>query len=312
MDIVINRILFAQSTPKSLNSNHRIGYCTYEALKFLHPDVSFSAFPDITLNILSYKPDTLVMFGSFAHNAITYDEVVEVFRQSNGKQIIWWTHDDPYELDIFPKIREYGDIFITNDRTALMFYQTNHPVFHIPIAACYKCFYHSVNTRNGKLAFIGNNHKERELIFKKIKDDSLDIFGTNWPEKTLPSINNYVNSDFSRSIYATYSGTLDIQRKTSLYNSYNQVNSSTPGPRIFEMALSGANIFSLTDSLEVLNYFPDDMISVGNSVDEYIDFKLRSISDMNWSIIKGLTTQKYAIAKHTHANRVRDLLKIFD
>jgi spore maturation protein CgeB len=255
------KILFYPAVSAQYTSNYDLAICYYEALKN-NPNIEIVFFKHDLESFTPHDFDIIICFGSLMHVNFDYSFLRNLQYDCNAT-LVWWLHDDPYELESNFKFLNNTDIVITSDETSSLYYRPDVQSFFLPMAACEKCYLKSLPTSLiSRFNFIGNAHPERIEFIKKLylADQSLnllDVFGTNWPSY-LSKYNSKTSSEFSSRIYNRYLASLDVQRSYFLTKNEFGLEASSPGPRPFQIALSGGSVIhvSKVDLLE--NYLPKD------------------------------------------------------
>jgi spore maturation protein CgeB len=267
------------------------------------------------LEIETFRPELLLMFGSMACNAVDYFRIASAGRRV-GSHIAIWLHDDPYEFDFSFRAVEIGDTIFTNDRWALEHY--DHPrVFHLPLAASPTFHYRELLPlahRRYDLFFCGVAFKNRvqmirELGYRLSRYSTL-ICGSEWPLDVFPSRNLRIPAKELPDYYASSRVVLNLGRDFDLANERYQLPASTPGPRTFEAAMAGAPQLYFVTSLEIVDYFePGREILLFDQPADVLD-TLEAVRDDSGTLLQiARAAQERAMRDHTYAERAKTILQ---
>jgi len=289
---------------------------------------------------LAEHPLTEVIFKAEYGNAIELAKVnrCNLFIAFDGEQLdrgicarlaaicktkIMWVTEDPYELSINKKNGDIFDLIFTNNSESVSAYGNKGR--HLPFAADTSIHYREVvdNAQENKLYydlfFAGNPWPNRVRLLKDLQSNleelNVKVALPHNEHLPVPDIgmesSRYLwrtpNSEFVR--FANKSRvTLTLHRSFS--SSGNNDTAATPGPRLFEIALSGG--FQLIDmSLpEVTKYFTEDVDFIGFRTKEECVEKLKFyLSNPEKRISIAKSAQQKAMKDHLYANRVDTIYK---
>jgi spore maturation protein CgeB len=260
-----------------------------------------------------FKPDLVLVFGSCMPDSSDYNALRQYCTRS-AATLAFWLHDDPYEFDFNYKLYQYADVIFSNDRWAVTHY--DHPrVFHLPLAADPNAHFKPLNrTIERDVFFCGVGFENRRLLLadcKEIfKDRSVEIYGAEWPDNLDFCANKRLDNIVLPDFYSSSLVTLNIGRRFNLANNRYQLDPSTPGPRTFEAALSGAVQCMFVEGLEITEYFmPDKEIFLFDSPSalKAIIEKLIEIPEVHRSVSQA--SQQKAMQHHTYKHRVMRILE---
>jgi len=229
--------------------------------------------------------------------------------------LVFWLHDDPYEIDFCYRVKKIGDLIFTNDRNSLFAYERKN-VFHLPLAGSLQHHYRKINpNKTLDISFCGYAYENRIKIIteasKILQKYDCEIYGDNWPID-FPNCSNIRLSTADYISLASYSTiTLNIGRNFDLANNYYQISPSTPGPRTFEIALAGSAQIAFCDSQEIFEYFDDGKeILTFSNLKEFERLVSDLINDSNLAIKIAQQAQVKAIKFHTYESRILKLIEI--
>jgi spore maturation protein CgeB len=268
-----------------------------------------------TRRVLDRAPQLVVTFGSclpdccdFSHLRKACDVV--------GCPLVFWLHDDPYEFDARVKVLPYADHIFTNDRAAALQYP-RASAWHLPLAASPRRHWIDIATHRPSydvdVFFCGTGYPNRQQMLCDLRPVletvRTRVCGSYWDTKAISFCHNdrIDNSDLPRH-YASSRTVLNMGRIYDLSNRH-RLAASTPGPRTFEAAMSGACQLYFADSLEVLDYFDADReIILFDDVKSFRQQLTSLIEDDARRTAIAAAAQTRALRDHTYAARVNSLL----
>ncbi len=259
-----------------------------------------------------FQPDLVLIFGSCMPDSSDYTALRTSCVRS-GATLAFWLHDDPYEFDFNYKIYNLADIIFSNDRWAME--HINHPdVHHMPLGADTAAHYRDIGSVFERdLFFCGAGFSNRVALFADcttlFNGLRVEVLGADWPANLSFCKNRRVPNAALPDYYASSLATLNIGRRFNLANSKYQLDASTPGPRTFEAALSGAVQCMYFEGAEILEYFESDKeILLFDSPKELVSMlrHLEAEPEKRRSI--AMAAQRRAMDEHTYAARARSIL----
>lgn len=261
-----------------------------------------------------HKPLLVVCFGSCPPETTNYFPIRKAC-DDVGAHLAFWLHDDPYEFDLNYNAVEAADTLFTNDRWASIHY--DHPrVYHLPLAASAVDHHRDWNqSKQSDVFFCGVAFENRIALLRDLatiltKYNTL-IFGEGWPSWVPGANNRRISNKELTNRSATSLTTLYMGRNFNYANRRYQLDPSTPGPRLFEAAMTGTVQLVFMDTLEVLDYF-----SVGEGIllyDDPASFQnhlARLYDEPEFAKTVALNGQIRAQNDHTYTRRAVKLLKV--
>lgn len=254
-------VLLSGSFPDALNSN--LVLRSYLAAGFADC-VGEGAVRNVPLEVLPagidyYRPQLVVCLGSCPPEVVNYSGARAACDRV-GSHLAFWLHDDPYEIDLAYSATEVADTIFTNDSWSALHYR--HPrTFHLPLAACPRAHFRPwTEHKRTDVFFCGVGYDNRISILRDSQQTLVrlrtQVLGDQWPADLPFCENRRIGNDALADGCAQSWITLSLGRSFDLANRRYQLNSVTPGPRIFEAAMSGTVQLVFADSLEILDYFP--------------------------------------------------------
>jgi len=310
------RVIVSGSFPDRMNSNLALRQFLADGLRQC---LGRSAVLNLQLESLPqairlHKPELVLCFGSCPPEVTNFGPLRFACNET-GAHLAFWLHDDPYEFDLNFTAVEVADTLFSNDRWASMHY--NHPrVFHLPLAASVEIHHREwVDQKEIDVFFCGVAFDNRITLLRDLASTlsrfRTSIYGAGWPSWVPGAVNQRITNQELANRSAQSTATLYMGRNLHFANKRYQLDPSTPGPRFFEAAMTGAVQLVFAETLEVLDYFSlgegfllyDDPQSFEQHLIRLLDEPMygRQISEQG---------QARARHEHTYAHRAYQLLKI--
>lgn len=258
------------------------------------------------------RPHLIVVFGSCMPESCDYTRLRN-YCSSSGAALAFWLHDDPYEFDLNFKIYNYADYIFSNDKWAVEHINHNN-VHHLPLAADEELHFLNVKAAMDRdVFFCGVGFPNRVQLLLDSQDQlsslNVEVLGAEWPETLKLATNRRVPNEAISGLYNASLVTLNIGRRHNLANERYQLDASTPGPRTFEAAMSGAVQCYFVEGLEITEYYkPNEEILLFDSPNELrlIIEELRENPSKRKIIAEN--AQARTLKDHTYANRAKAIL----
>ena len=267
-------------------------------------------------DIRSRMPDLVVAVGSLASDTTDLRRL-RAAADAAGAMLAFWLHDDPYEFDYAFKADRIADIVFSNDAWAVQHYR--HPnVHHMPLAGCRAVHYRPLTPAEDRgiaLFFCGVAYPNRIDLLRKadaiLSAHPVTILGSGWPADIACAENRRLTPK-EMADYAQRSRlTLNIGRDLDIANRRFALPPSTPGPRTFEIALSGSAQLYVVSSLEIEDYFvPGEQIILVDSVRDIARALEQARDDPQTMADMARRAQQRALLDHTYVNRARRMLEL--
>lgn len=255
------RLLITGLCPDSANTNTRIRDAIVNgAIESELFDRVAVAGIDIVLTHERLDFDFVLAVGSGALDTVPF-EILRKRCKASGAFLIFWTHEDPYEFDLNQRIQPLADQFFTNECATLPYYG-DEKVNWLPLAADKKYFRNVLPLRDRviDLFFCGFGYPLRLHILTRIAVEenlSLAFFGPNLKEAIPRVADDRRLSTAEMAETAAHSVlALNVGRDLGIANARLGIVAETPGPRTFDIALSGAPQIIFDDGV-VIDHFLD-------------------------------------------------------
>lgn len=259
-----------------------------------------------------FHPELVVVFGSCMPASCDYTDL-RTYCSRSSAVLVFWLHDDPYEFDFNYKIYNYADFIFSNDKWAVT--HMDHPrVFHLPLAADPQAHYRQLKGEIERDVFfcgVGFPNRRQLLVdcAENISSFRVEVLGAEWPESLKFCNNTRVSNEVLPDYYATSLVTLNLGRDFNLANRKYQLDATTPGPRTFEAAMSGAVQCAFLDGFELSDYFIfGEEILIFDSPSELRVLIDELIADPMGRNQIAEKSQARALKDHTYAKRALQLL----
>jgi glycosyltransferase involved in cell wall biosynthesis/spore maturation protein CgeB len=313
------RVLLLDTKPS--NPNHYICLGIYGALK-KHPDVEFvykASFGDAVESAKKFKCNLFFAFDGEGLHFEVCKRLKEICRYS-----ILWVTEDPYELHFNLQTMALFDKVFTNDSGSVHAY--GEKGFHLPLAATEYIQYHPVCEDEQCLYdvfFAGTAWPNRVDLIRKISsllDGKIQLKLAMPTNECLPEIKDI---PFPLSFYNWRTSNLEFARFANrsritlgLHRDFAATPGATskaltPGPRIFEVAMSGG--FQLIDQslAEIDQYFVpnSEIVTFDGQKDclEKINYFLENPAQ-RLQIAKA--AQDRALIAHCYINRINTIFEV--
>ena len=269
-------------------------------------------------HIRERKPKLVVAIGSLASD-ITDLRGLRQSADTSGSLLTYWLHDDPYEFDYAFKAELTADVVFSSDAWSVAHYR--HPrVHHLPLAASEHIHYRPLlptSQRKFSLFFCGVAFPNRIKFLRDIDDTlsrySVAVVGAGWPNDIRCARNERLSAPEMADCAQQSLFTLNIGRVLDIANRRYALPASTPGPRTFEVALSGSTQLYLVSGLEILDYFDSEKEIILVDSEKDIKIALERARDEPDVIAEiGARSQARALKEHCYVNRVQKILTICD
>lgn len=234
-----------------------------------------------------------------------------------GAQLAFWLTEDPYEFDYAFKAELLADIVLSNDSWAVHHYR-HGSVHHLPLAASPTRHLRPIHPslpRDIAIFFCGVAYPNRVALLRRADDllsrHPVEILGCDWPADLRCAHNRRLTADEMADHAAAAWLTLNIGRDLDIANRRFALPQATPGPRTFEVALSGSTQLYFATGLEICDAFePDEeILLVDGSRD--IARALERIRDEPAAILAiAERAQRRALRDHTYACRAGRILEL--
>lgn len=314
--MVTRRLLVTNTVPDYLNANAAIRKYTATGFADIlgEENVLEKPFDSAVKAILDNKPDLV-----FAVGGVGIDEAdlwpLRRAADKVGAVLGFWLHDDPYEFDYAFRAEAIADIVFTNDAWASHHYRTTN-VHHLPMAGCPRTHLREIlppEQRHISLFFCGIGYPNRVGLLRQAREllsrHTTVVTGAHWPQD-LPFARNQRLTPTEMADSAQRAMiTLNIGRDLDIANARYKLPPSTPGPRTFEVALSGSAQIYFVQGLEITDYFdPDSEIILFDSVSDIEAILARTHEEPTYFTSVGRAAQQRALKEHCYKHRARTVL----
>ena len=266
--------------------------------------------------IRASRPDVVIAVGSLVPDLSDLRGLRRA-ADAAGAVLIFWLTDDPYEFDYAFKAELYADIVVSNDSWAAQHYR--HPdVHHLPLAAAPGRHFRPIRPvaeRQTDVFFCGVAYPNRVALLSRIDDllahHVVEILGAGWPDTISCAVNRRLTPAQMADHAAAARLTLNIGRDLDVANRRLSLPQATPGPRTFEVALSGSAQAYFVTGLEICDHFePDTEILLVDSAADIARAIEQSLDDPASIERVARRAQARALREHTYRHRAARLLDL--
>ena len=314
MTAPVASLLVCGAFPDALNHNAGLRDAIVGGLReCLPPDaVRECRFEQAAAAVAATRPDAVLLVGSCYPDALRYGPLREACDRT-GTRLVFWLHDDPYELDTNYRAAEVADAIFTSDRWAARHYAHPH-TYHLPMAADPVAHRRpAADRRYVDFFFCGVAFPNRVNLLRDLAphlaEFNASVFGDGWPADLPFCRNQRLKAGQVADLCAVSLLTLNVGRHLDLANRRFQLPASTPGPRTFEAAMAGAVQLVFVESLEIVDYFtPGEEILLFDTPAEAAELLRDLRREPARAARIGAAAQRRALAEHSYAHRARQLL----
>ena len=308
------RILISGTCLPSLNSNYGLINEIYDGfLKLSGLEVQLVTVNLLTEAIDSWRPNVTILLGGLLLETIPL-ALVHHLCTVVGSKLIFWSFEDPYELDCVIRQGAYFDLICTTDFSSQCFYPGEWRVEHLPLASPEMPLVQVGQrlTPPNYWLFCGVPFPNRINWIESIchiHPTGL-LIGPGWSRySSLTRVSTRrISREMLFGLYRTFPITLSIGRRYDLEN-IARVCPSTPGPRFFEAAGCGAVQLVCDSGLETASYYEPNLEFLrARNVDEASDWLTRSSKDPAFFELVAQRAWKRTQADHLYSHRAQKLL----
>ncbi|GJD55365.1 CgeB family protein [Methylobacterium dankookense] len=266
--------------------------------------------------VLSLRPDLVIAVGSLVPDDTDLRGLRRAVDTAGGRLALW-LHDDPYEFDYAFKAGPLADILFSNDSWSVPHYRHGN-VHHLPLAGAPRIHLRGLKpmeARGTALFFCGVAYDNRIDLIRRadalLARHPVAILGSGWPEDIHSATNRRLDALQMADHAANARLTLNIGRDLDIANRRYGLPAATPGPRTFEVALSGSAQLYVVSGLEICTLFePDEEILLVDSVRDIERAIERAYDDPQSILAIARAAQGRALRDHTYAARARRILDL--
>lgn len=312
------RILISGTCAPSLNSNYGLIEAVAAGFEQLNrPEVKLVYVTQLIEAISAWQPNYTLLVGGLALESIPLALVHHVCKCVESK-LIFWSLEDPYELDYVLLKGSVFDLICTSDFSSQCFYPGQWRVEHLPLASPdmpapevpHRMF------PFGRWLFCGVPFTNRIKWIDAIRSSYPDglLIGPDWPKYCRPTqvSRQRISRNMLMTLYKMMPITLFIGRRHDLAND-SKVVPSTPGPRLFEAAGCGAAQLVCDNGLETGCYYePNYEFLWARTFDEASECLERFSKDSSTIKEISLRAWKRTQAEHLYYHRAQQLITWFE
>ena len=241
------KVVIASASPDHLNPNlYLLDFIAEEAQSLPNVTTIRCMHMDLPRVIRDVGNCVVLIAGSLMGRGATLHLVSGACAAAKNP-MIYWSWDDPYELDVNRECSTIFDRVFTNDRNSVFFYLRPDRTHYLPLAASVQAHYRPITSARPMWDWlmVGHGFGRRRAIAEALARSAPDLVGVvggggwNGSEVTnlVPSpIRNASLSD----LYNRSGCVLSVGREVMLANRRFEVPAESVGPRVYETALAGA------------------------------------------------------------------------
>jgi len=271
------RVLISGTCRPELNSNYGLIEAIAQGFKQLDgPDVQLVQLGQLIPAIEHWRPHLTLLVGGLALETVPL-AIVHHLCQRVASALVFWSLEDPYEIDHARQQGHWFDLICTTDFASRCFYPGHWRVEHLPLAAPPQPEPQGQQrlTPPGRWLFCGVPFPNRLTWIRAIQAARPAglLLGPGWPCFAAPTQvgSQRVGLAVLRQLYGVMPITLYLGRVHNLANGAG-VMASTPGPRLFEAAGFGGCQLVCGAGLETqLFYEPQTELLWADTPEQAID-----------------------------------------
>ena len=309
------RVLISGTCAPALNSNYGlIEAITVGFQRLNESDIKLVTIYQLPEAINDWKPDLTLLVGGLALETIPLS-LIHYHSKNAKSRLIFWSLEDPYELDWVLQKGVYFDLICTTDFSSHCFYPGEWNIKHLPLAS-----QDEPSPEPGKRIqpsdrwlFCGVPFRNRINWIEAIRRTHPDglLIGPEWPKYKQPTrvSSKRISREMLLTLYRTMPITLSIGRRHDLANMA-KISPSTPGPRLFEAAGCGAAQLVCDSGLEICCYYePNKEFLWARNVDEASECLQRASKEPAMLELIGQRAWKRTQAEHLYSHRAKQIIK---
>ncbi|MDF7673636.1 glycosyltransferase [Acetobacteraceae bacterium ESL0709] len=261
------------------------------------------------------KPSFVFVTGSYLPESTYFGEVSREARKI-GAATAFWATEDPYEQDAHYQIDYDFDVIFSCDHWGHYFYQRDR-VFHLPLAASPTLHYMPVDEKAERpidVLFCGVAFSSRKEIARMLMPvlEKLNIrfIGPGWGELGIGFSDARIEKSQLIDLYSRSKIVLNLGRSLHFENKRFMIVPSTPGPRTFEAALSGAFQVFHEDTYELRRYYNADEIPVFTNLKDFERVIELYLHDDTLRLAMARKAQERTLTEHLYKNRIQKVVDI--
>ncbi|UWU51543.1 Glycosyltransferase, GT2 family [Limnospira platensis C1] len=229
--------------------------------------------------------------------------------------MVLWTFDDPYNLQSHTKFLDLFDYFFTNDASSALFYKDKGE--YLPLAAPHTFLNSSSCMKKYDIFFCGTAWPNRVVLLNKLIRDRPNLkykialtYNKHLPliPLSLPNSSYVYPLAFNDFLRCAERSKITISLHRVFSGNDKLTTSSSPGPRMFEVAAARAFQISEKGGSDFENIFGNDVVSYFDNYGELlkkIDYYLVHEEQREEIALK---CYKYIMQNHTYLQRISYIL----
>jgi len=284
--------------------------------------------------------DAVKLLGNDKVRLATYDNLVETCKGSgrplllciDGQRLnpdiihsarayshrcVLWTFDDPYNLKSHKKYKSLFDHIYTNDKSSVDLYDGS--ATFLPLAAPTRLLDLPNSSRNDyDVFFCGTAWPNRVVMLNKLMRDRPNLrfrFALSYNPATpriplnLPTTSYLQALSFSDFIEYTRRSSITLSLHRNFSGTDTFASSSSPGPRLFEVAAAGGYQLSEVGGDDFTSILPPDLITYFESYDDVLAKIDEAVAQPERRQESALKLRNFVADRHTYVHRIKSILE---
>ncbi|UMM64262.1 CgeB family protein [Aristophania vespae] len=261
------------------------------------------------------KPSFVFATGSYLPESTYFGEVSREARKI-GAATAFWATEDPYEQDAHYQIANDFDVLFSCDHWGHNFYQRDK-VYHLPLAACPNLHYMPIDEAVEKpidILFCGVAFSSRKeiarMLMPALQKLNIRFIGPGWGELGIGFSDARIEKSQLIELYSRSKIVLNLGRSLHFENKRFMIVPSTPGPRTFEAALSGAFQLFHEDTYELRRYYSADEIPVFSNRRDFERLLDIYLNDDKARLATARKAQERTQKEHLYVHRIQKVIEV--
>ena len=313
------RLLISGTCPAALNSNYGLlreitrGFEQLAAANGAAVEVRLVSLEALPAAIGHWRPAATLLVGGLALDTIPLPLVRHGCDQVRSR-LVFWSLEDPYELDCVLRQGHWFDLLLTSDAASRCFYPGDWTVQHLPLASADRPAPEPGQQLNhpARWLFCGVPFSSRLQWLDGLVQACPEglLIGPDWPDYPAPTRvrHHRIAPAVLQGLYAALPLTLYLGRDLNLANAAG-VMPSTPGPRLFECAGAGGRQLVCGAGLELERYYePQQEVLVAATLEEALEQLAWAAAHPEVLAALGQRAWRRTQAEHLYRHRAGRLL----
>jgi spore maturation protein CgeB len=309
----MKRLVFASASPDELNPNaYLVDLIVEEANTLADVDAIKAPHRWLASVVESVRPHAVIVMGSVMGADATLARLSQWCRRV-GAPFVYWTWDDPFELDANRAQAGLFTQLFSNDATSCGYYGTSGEPTFLPMAGSERAHFRPIQPAvpMWDWLLVGHGFGRRRSIVEQLEREHPDLVGLvsggGWEGSSTRSlVPGPIPNDRLADLYNRSGCVLSIGREENLANVQFDLPAAAAGPRVYEAALAGAPqiLVPLNDPLPT----EADLVGVVAAKDDVAEVVRQFVVDRKHHLSTCIELQQTVMNHHLYRHRVTTIL----